>query len=261
MEPERESRVVIDVRVDAVNYESATRTILEWAPTRTGRYVCVLAVHGVMEAHDSLEFREVINGGDMNTPDGVPVMWGLRLLGARNATRVYGPDLTRHTLAAAAKAGVPVGFYGGSSDEVLREFIDAVTTRYEGLKVAYAWSPPFRPLTDEEDRRVREDVAASGAQILYVGLGCPKQERWMAAHKEMPVVQLGVGGGVRLPGGPEAAGAGAHSEAGARMVLPPSERTAQAVEALSEAQPAIRVPDSPAGADPQVVVIAERCAT
>ena len=108
---EHESRTVVDVRVDAVDYDSATATIVEWSREHRGRYVCALAVHGVMEAHDSTEFRSAVNGSDMNTPDGVPVMWALRLLGAKGATRVYGPLLTEYTLAAAAAGGIPVGFY------------------------------------------------------------------------------------------------------------------------------------------------------
>jgi N-acetylglucosaminyldiphosphoundecaprenol N-acetyl-beta-D-mannosaminyltransferase len=146
-----------------------------------------------MEAHDSPEFRDVMNGADLVTSDGMPLVWLLRLLGVREATRVYGPDLTPAVLEAAADAGIPVGFYGGSP-AVLAELVRRVTGRYRGLTVAYAESPPFRPATAEEDARTTRAISDSGARILFVGLNTPKQDRWMQAHRgRVPAVMLGVG--------------------------------------------------------------------
>ena len=129
----------------------------------------------------------------MVTPDGMPLVWLLRALGVREASRVYGPTLTLHVCEAAAAAGVPVGFYGGTP-ESLREFEAGLARRFPGLQRRVPHAPPFRELTPEEDARVVERILASGARILFVGLGCPKQERWMAAHKDrLPLVQIGVG--------------------------------------------------------------------
>ena len=129
----------------------------------------------------------------MVTPDGMPLVWLLRALGIREASRVYGPTLTLHVCDAVAAAGVPVGFYGGTP-ESLRAFENALMGRFPELQVAYRHAPPFRDLTADEDERVVGDILASGARILFVGLGCPKQERWMAAHKDrLPLVQIGVG--------------------------------------------------------------------
>jgi N-acetylglucosaminyldiphosphoundecaprenol N-acetyl-beta-D-mannosaminyltransferase len=123
----------------------------------------------------------------------MPLVWLLRLLGVSEATRVYGPDLTRAVLEAAADAGIPVGFYGGSP-AVLAELVRRVSGRYHGLKVAYAESPPFRPATREEDERTTRAIADSGARILFIGLNTPKQDRWMHAHRgRVPAVMLGVG--------------------------------------------------------------------
>jgi N-acetylglucosaminyldiphosphoundecaprenol N-acetyl-beta-D-mannosaminyltransferase len=127
------------------------------------------------------------------TPDGMPLVWGLRLLSVPHATRVYGPELTPRLLARAAAEGVPVGFYGGSP-----EVIDALRTvaarRWPSLRVAYAYAPPFRELDDAEDDEIVRSIVDSGARILFVGLGCPKQERWMRAHQaRLPLVQIGVG--------------------------------------------------------------------
>jgi N-acetylglucosaminyldiphosphoundecaprenol N-acetyl-beta-D-mannosaminyltransferase len=120
-------------------------------------------------------------------------VWGLRLLGIRTAARVYGPDLTPHLLEAAAREGIPVGFYG-ATDAVLEKLLRAVGSRYPSLRVAYAWAPPFRALTREEDRAATTLINDSGARILFVGLSTPKQERWMAAHRgRVEAVMLGVG--------------------------------------------------------------------
>ncbi|HSK37209.1 MAG TPA: WecB/TagA/CpsF family glycosyltransferase, partial [Actinomycetota bacterium] len=156
------------------------------------RYVCVATVNNLIEGVDDPGYNALMEQADLVTPDGMPLVWGLRLLGVRDASRVYGPDLTPLVCEAAARRGVPVGFYGGQED-VLDELAAALTARYPGLRVAYRWSPPFRPLTAAEEARVTDELARSGTRVLFVGLGTPKQERWMAAHKGLPMVMLGVG--------------------------------------------------------------------
>ncbi len=191
MQPE--SLYILDIRVDAVNYEKAVYIIMEWVRNGSRRYICAANVHMVMEAHDSAEFRQAVNSADLVTPDGMPLAWGLRLLGAGKQGKVCGPDLTMRLLERSEEEGVPVGFYGGSQ-EVLEKLIIAVRKRFPELNIAYSYSPPFRPLTEEEDDRVVKELNASGASLLFVGLGCPKQEQWMAEHKKsLHMVQLGVG--------------------------------------------------------------------
>jgi N-acetylglucosaminyldiphosphoundecaprenol N-acetyl-beta-D-mannosaminyltransferase len=188
-----ESRNILGVRVDATSYEDATRRIVEWACAGESRYVCCASVNNIMEAHDSTEFREVTNRADMVTPDGMPLVWVLKMLRVRGASRVYGPDLTLAVLGAAAELGLPVGFYGGSP-AVLDELVRRVTARFAGLRVVYAESPPFRAPTAEEDKRTTRGIVESGARILFVGLNTPKQDWWMSAHRErVGAVMLGVG--------------------------------------------------------------------
>ena len=159
---------------------------------RESRYVCVANVHVTMESYDSAEFRTIVNDADLVTPDGMPLVWALRLFGVPEATRV-GPTLTVHVLERAAAAGVPVGFYG-ATPEVLTLLLQVCQRRFPTLRVAYAHAPPFRELTTEEDAKIIREINASGARILFVGLGCPKQERWMASHREaVNAVMLGVG--------------------------------------------------------------------
>jgi N-acetylglucosaminyldiphosphoundecaprenol N-acetyl-beta-D-mannosaminyltransferase len=187
------SRSILGMRVDATSYGDAVSRVLAWARRGDSRYVCVATAHMVMEAYDSPVYRAAVNDADLVTPDGMPLVWGLRLLGIRSASRVYGPDLTPVLLAAASRAGLPVGFYGGRA-ETLSTLVAALTARFPGLRVACAISPPFRPQSQEEDDADILRINASGARIVFVGLGCPKQERWMAAHApRMRAVLVGVG--------------------------------------------------------------------
>jgi N-acetylglucosaminyldiphosphoundecaprenol N-acetyl-beta-D-mannosaminyltransferase len=146
-----------------------------------------------MEAFDSLAFQRVVNGADLITPDGRPLVWALRSLGVRDATQVRGTDLTTHVVERAAREGIPIGLYGGTP-ELLETFVRILESRYPGVLVVCQIAPPFRPLTPEEDEAVTKEILSSGARILFVGIGCPKQERWMKTHKgRIPAVMLGVG--------------------------------------------------------------------
>ncbi len=188
-----EHRSILGVRVDSTSYADATRQIINWACDAHSRYVCCAAVNNIMEARRSPDYRNVMEQADLVTPDGMPLVWMLQSLGARSATRVYGPDLTLRVLDAAANAGVRVGFYG-STPTVLFRLVESIRRRVPQLHVAYAEAPPFRPLTEQEDARTIEAINASGVQILFVGLGSPKQDRWMHAHRgRVHGVMLGVG--------------------------------------------------------------------
>ncbi|MCA1735042.1 MAG: WecB/TagA/CpsF family glycosyltransferase [Actinobacteria bacterium] len=186
---------VTGLGVHATSYADAVARITAWARTDQGRYVCAANVHMAMEAHDDPEFRQLVEAASLVTPDGMPLVWMMRRLGHPHQSRVYGPTLMVETLAAAEKQGLKVGFYGGSPEEL--ELMAAKLGReYPALKVGYRYSPPFRPLSAEEERDVIDDIGRSGLDILFVGLGCPKQERWMARHRhQLPMVALGVGAG------------------------------------------------------------------
>ena len=166
---------------------------MNWASSGQSRYVCAANVHMVMEGYDSRAFRDCVNQADLVTPDGMPLVWILRRRSAREATRVYGPDLMLHLLEAAQQAGLPVGFFG-SRPEVMQALLDHVHARFPALQITYSYSPPFRVLSDDENAAIRREVTQSGARLLFVGLGCPKQELWMAANTHgVPSVMVGVG--------------------------------------------------------------------
>jgi N-acetylglucosaminyldiphosphoundecaprenol N-acetyl-beta-D-mannosaminyltransferase len=187
------SRYIVGMRVDGSDYEKTVPRILSLAQGNCGAYVCVATVHMVMEAYDDPQFRSIVNGSDIVTSDGMPLVWGLRMLGVKDAQRVYGPDLTLFVCEQAAHEGIPLGFYGGSPP-VLDRLLDRLRSRYPRLRIAYCCSPPFRELSAEEKEHILQAIRESGAKILFIGLGCPKQERWMAEHKEkIEAVMIGVG--------------------------------------------------------------------
>ena len=188
-----EHRAILRVRIDATSYAGATERVLDWARRGESRYVCCAAVNKIMEALRSADYRAVMDQADLVTSDGMPLVWMLRWLVVRLATRVYGPDLMNVLLEAASDAGIPVGFYGGT-EAVLDRLVAVAKQRYPRLEVAYAEAPPFREAAPEEDRRTMRAIGNAGVRILFVGLGSPKQDRWMHAHKgRVRGVMLGVG--------------------------------------------------------------------
>jgi len=187
------SRRILGMRVDATDYDSAVAAILELARAGQGGTVCVATVHMVMEAFDAPDYQRLVNAAELVTSDGVPLVWGLRALGVADATRVYGPELTPRLCERAAREGISVGFYGGAP-EVLDALVAELSSRFPGLEVCFVHSPPFAPLPDTPDPDLIDTLRASEAQILFVGLGCPKQERFMALYRDaLPCVQVGVG--------------------------------------------------------------------
>jgi len=187
------SMTILGVRVSPTSYTSATAQIRTWALDGESRGVNATGVHGVMEAHDSPDFRKILNRADMITPDGMPLVWMLRLKGVKGQTRVYGPTLMLHVLEMAANEQIPVGFYG-ADEPTLEILVKRMRERFPGLNVAYAYSPPFRTLDEQESAKIAEEITASGVRILFVGLGCPKQEKWIVEHKgKVSAVMIGVG--------------------------------------------------------------------
>ena len=197
--PDRAStprRHILGLRVDYVEFEAASRLISGWAaesPPR-GRYVCAANVHMTMEAYDDPGFRNIVNGADLVVADGVPLVWALRALGLPQQRRVrVTPDLLIDLFAACEASDIRIGLYGGTP-ESLAAFNAFLADAAPDLEVAFSWSPPFRPLTSPEDAAIADRIRAARVQLLLVGIGCPKQEQWMAAHaKRLDCVMLGVG--------------------------------------------------------------------
>lgn len=187
------TRTILGTRIHATNYADATSAIVEWAKNGESRYVCATGAHGVVEAQDDPDLQRILNEADLNVPDGMSLVKALKKLGSEDASRVYGPDLTLHVCRAAAEAGVPIALYG-STENVLHRLQDRLPKKAPGLEIACAISPPFKPLTKEEDEAFIRQIVDAGAGIVLVGLGCPRQERWCADHKDrIQAVMMAVG--------------------------------------------------------------------
>lgn len=158
-------------------------------------YVTAAAVNLVMSAHEQPDTKAAVLGATLAVPDGQPLVWALRALGYDRATRIYGPDLMNAFLARAAREGTPVYLYGGRTPEALELLERRLHERFAGLKIVGGFSPPFRELTEEEERQVAERIDASGAAVVWVGIGQPKQERWMARMRPRLSAPLLVGVG------------------------------------------------------------------
>jgi N-acetylglucosaminyldiphosphoundecaprenol N-acetyl-beta-D-mannosaminyltransferase len=185
---------VLGVNVGAVDYDYTVQTVIAAAEQGKSYSVAALAVHGVMTGVlDSLQNRR-LNGLDLIVPDGQPVRWALRLLyGIDLPDRVYGPDLTLKVLEAAAYRGLAVFFYGNTS-ETLDRLVENARSRYPALLVAGTRASAFRRLTAEEKLQVTEEIRRSGAKIVFVGLGCPRQETWAFEYRALlncPILAVG----------------------------------------------------------------------
>ncbi len=194
---------ILPIRVDGLRRADAVDRIFDWlsASERLGRYVCAANVHMCMEAKSNPGFRAVVNGASLVVPDGRPLYWVLRLLRIDQATHIRGSDLMLGICREAAFRGVPVGLYGGSL-ESMEGFHAFLSREFPSMQIACAISPPFRPLEDAEDKEFVDCINASGARILFVGLGCPKQEMWMAAHQNcLNCVMVGIGAAFDFYGG------------------------------------------------------------
>lgn len=185
---------VIGVPITALPASEQISQMVAWASGRESKIVCVANVHMVIEAHSDPGFHEVLRRSDLVTPDGMPLVWMLRWLGARGQDRLPGLDIFFGVAGEAERRGIGVFLYGSTPD-VLDRIKVRLSQDYPRLRIAGAISPPFRDLSAEERHDVVEQINRSGAGVVFVALGCPKQERWMFDHRGMvSAVMIGVGG-------------------------------------------------------------------
>ncbi len=191
--PSSPSKYILCTQVHATSYEDAGSRIINWAKNKTSCYIVAANVHVVMTAYWQARYQKIINGAALVTPDGMPLVWALRLLGVSKQPRVYGPDLMLVLCEKAASEGIPIYLYGGT-EAVLAKLQTNLQQRFPNLEISGVYSPPFRPLTPEEETDDINRIQASGAAIVFVGLGCPKQEEWMARQQGLlQAVMVGVG--------------------------------------------------------------------
>jgi len=182
------------IGISVTDYAAACAAIMDEARAKRSYAVSALATHGLTAAAREAELRDLVNSIELVTPDGQPVRWAMNLLhGTALQDRVYGPDLVAKVCAAAAAEGMSVYLFG-STVETCRAVAEELPRRYLGLRIAGVQSDRFRDATAEEDSQDVQRICASGADIVLVGRGCPRQERWVALHRgRIPVPMLAVG--------------------------------------------------------------------
>jgi N-acetylglucosaminyldiphosphoundecaprenol N-acetyl-beta-D-mannosaminyltransferase len=185
---------VLGVRVTALGMDGTIATIERWIGEGSGtRFVAVINVHMVMMAREDQEFSTIVASTDMAVPDGMPLIWAARRQGI-DQQRVYGPDLLVQFLRNTERRGYRHFFYGGRP-EMLEAMVARIRAEFPNTQIAGAYAPPFRPLTPEEDAEVVQMIREADADVIWVGIGCPKQERWISEHRAAfdHGVMLGVG--------------------------------------------------------------------
>jgi N-acetylglucosaminyldiphosphoundecaprenol N-acetyl-beta-D-mannosaminyltransferase len=191
--PERAD--VLGVQLAVSDYDHIVAW-MEAAIAAGGRgYMTAAAVNLVMSAREQPETAAAVRDATLAMPDGQPLVWALKALGHSGATRIYGPDLMAAFCARAAERGIPAYLYGGRTPEALAMLHARLRERFPGLHIAGSYSPPFRPLTEREQAEVAERIDASGAAVVWVGIGQPKQERWMHEMRPRLAAPLLVGVG------------------------------------------------------------------
>jgi len=184
---------ILGAHIDAVSWNQVLDTISLWAARRESRYVCLCNVHSVVTGKQNITFNCIINEADLAIPDGMPIAWMLRARGVSGQQRINGPDLMWKLCDRASQGGLPIYLYG-ATPTVLDSLQGRLLDAFPPLKVAGAYAPPFTALSEEEDRQIVDDINQSGAAVVFVGLGCPKQEQWMAVHRgRVHATMIGVG--------------------------------------------------------------------
>jgi N-acetylglucosaminyldiphosphoundecaprenol N-acetyl-beta-D-mannosaminyltransferase len=186
---------VLGVPLALIDYDRTLDWIDDAVAAGHRGYLCVAATHTVMASREDAELRAAVLGADFTVPDGQPLVWALNLLGHDLADRVYGPELMDRACARAARSGRRFYLYGGRNQGALAQLARNLRLRHPGLQIVGGHVPPFRELTDAEEDAVAADVRRSGADVVWVGIGVPKQEKWMARMRDrLPApVLVGVG--------------------------------------------------------------------
>ena len=185
---------VLGVGISVLNLRTALDAIAAAVRDRRKGYLCVTGVHGVMEAQDDAGFKKILNDAFLCTPDGMPMVWAGKLAGHREMSRVYGPDLMLDMCAWSETSGAKHFFYGGA-DGVAELLAQKLKVKFPKLQVVGTFTPPFRALNADEEKNLREQVAAARPDIFWVGLSTPKQEKFMAEFlpKLDATLMVGVG--------------------------------------------------------------------
>jgi len=184
---------LLGVKISPVGIEEAIEEIIKSIPKRSGDFFCFVNTHTVMEGYRNPEIANIFDKATANFPDGMGVVWALKTLGHKFKGRVRGTDITLALCSYASKNNLKIFLYG-NTEETLLALKEKLITLFPEIHIAGMISPPFRELTEEEDEKIIIEINETDPDILFVSLGAPKQEKWMASHKgKIKAIQLGVG--------------------------------------------------------------------
>lgn len=186
---------ILGLKVEVTSLLDSMSKIIEWISQTNdkARYICVSNVHMCMEGYDNKSYQNIINNADLVVPDGKPLVLSQKILGFKKSEQVRGMDLMLALCEFSAKAGIPIGIYGATVD-LLSKLEKSLISLYPSLKIVSLIAPPFRELSESENDLYIKNINEAGVRVLFVGIGCPKQEFWMAHNKDkLSCVMLGVG--------------------------------------------------------------------
>ena len=186
---------ILGVNIAAIDMQWLVDYLDDNIHVLSGDYICVSNVHTTVTAYEDPEYLKVQNGGIMAIPDGGPLSSVGQKRGFKNMKRTTGPSLMGEIFKVSAEKGYRHYFYG-STDETLEKLYSVLTETYPGIQIAGMYSPPFRPMTEDEDKAIVERINETKPDFVWIGLGAPKQEKWMAAHQgRVNGLMVGVGAG------------------------------------------------------------------
>ena len=192
---------IITHNLNIISTKDLLEEVKKFSFSEKGHYICITSVHAVIEAYNNKLFSDIVNNADLTLPDGRPVYWALKLLNHKDAEHLPGYYVTKKLCKFAAENNLRIGFYGGEN-KTLNKCISNLKKEFEKLTIGYAYSPPFRILTNEEKKEIIDNINNSEIEILFVCLGCPKQEFWMAEHKDyLKCTSIGIGAAVEFISG------------------------------------------------------------
>lgn len=192
---------IINSLISTRSYQSFIESLIQLSNMNSSSYVCVSNVHMVIEGYKDPEFQQVINQANLTTPDGMPLVKAIKWLYGINQNRVAGMDLMPDVMRECARQDLSIYLYG-STDEILSKIIQKASYDFPNLKICGAYSPPFRELTSREKKEIIQQISQTKPHFVFVALGCPKQEKWMAEHKgKVQSCMIGLGGAFEVYAG------------------------------------------------------------
>ena len=182
------------MQVDVINLKDAVNDIISFTASEKASYICVANVHMCMEAYDCEKFRDIVNNANLVIADGRPIFWAQKILGYKQAKQIRGQGLMTELCHHSELLNLRIGLYGGHNKEILDKVTNELLKLFPKINISYQFSPPHRALSVSENKKVVDDIEQANVDILFVGIGCPKQEIWMAKNANtLSCVQIGVG--------------------------------------------------------------------